>query len=210
MKAFIVGGDKEILNFLPELEITDKLKDAKLVIFGDGPVVSPSLYQEKKLPDVEFKCDINRDRADKAIYTKMKPDQIALGIGRGACFLAVMNGAKLIQHVYRRNVNSSYFVRLRAKDKFYDLPAISDWTQAIVLMDCTDYSIKANSQEGKDYTTSDGKVRQFMRVNGNPEFVVFNKAKQPMSICIQFHPEWMPESSLSKTVKQFIYECINS
>ena len=209
MKVFIVGGDKELVNFLPDLEITDNLKDAKIVIFGNGPAVSPSLYNEKKHPDVEVKCDINRDRSDKAIYTKLRPDQIAVGIGRGACFLSVMNGAKLIQHAYRESLDGSYFVEFKNQGKTFILPAVSDWTQSINLKDCTDYKLLAKSKTCKDYV-SDPQTRQFMRINGDPELIVFSKAKQPRSICMQFHPEWLPESNLSKTVKQHIYECANS
>ena len=216
MKAYIIGGDKELLNFLPEVEITDDLKEAKIVVFGNGPVVSPSLYKEKKIPEVELKCDINRDRADKAIYTKLRPDQVALGIGRGACFLAVMNGAKLIQYCRRRSTDasSSYQVELRSGGRRYAFPAISDWTQSINLKELAEaeskgFKVLALSKDSVDYIT-DGDTKRFMKYNGDPEVVKFNKRKSPVSICVQFHPEWMPTSYLSRFVKEVVYGCANS
>ena len=211
MKAYIVGGDTSLVNFLPELEITDKLKEAKLVIFGDGPIVSPSLYQEKKA-EIDLKCDINRDRSDKAIYTKLKSNQIAVGISRGACFLAVMNGAKLVQYTYRKEVGCSYNVEFKKGEKKAIFSALSDWVQSINLDPCNEetYNLLAVSKNSSDYI-ADNEIKRFMRANGDPEIIKFHNQKQPISICIQFHPEWMPKSYLSsKIVKEIIYECANS
>jgi gamma-glutamyl-gamma-aminobutyrate hydrolase PuuD len=209
MKVYIVGGEKQFINFLPELEVTDNLKEAKIVVFTDGPIVSPSLYKEKKDPNVDLKCDINRDRADKSIYTKMKPDQIAVGIGRGACFLSVMNGAKLIQYTIKKDIDKSYDVEVRLNDKPFVFSAISDWIQAINLTGCTDYNLIGRSKNTEDYIT-DNETKRFMRFNGDPELVEFHKPKMPVSYCVQFHPEWMPESNLSKLLKTIIYERANS
>ena len=209
MKAYIVGGEKQYLNFLPEVEITDNLREANIVVFTDGPIVSPSLYKEKKAPEVKEKCDINRDRADKAIYTKLKANQIAVGIGRGACFLSVMNGAKLIQHTFKKNTDCSYDVEVCFKETPFVFYAISDWVQAINLKGLTDYDLIGKSKNSSDYIT-DRETKQFMRFNGDPELVIFHKPNAPISICAQFHPEWLPQSSLSKLLKTIIYERANS
>ena len=212
MKVFIVGGDRDLVNFLPDAEVTDNVKEAKVVIFGDGPIVSPSLYKEKKHPEVKLKCDINRDRADKAIYTKLKPDQIAIGIGRGACFLAVMNNAKLIQHTTKKGFDkASYMVHGHNKGKEFIFPAISNWTQSINVKDCEekDYQCYMYSKNVMEYFT-DRETAQFMKKNGDPELIKFCRAHQPISFCIQYHPEWLPESFLSKITKDLIYEYANS
>lgn len=209
MKTYIVGGERQIVNFLPDVEITDNLREAKIVVFADGPIVSPSLYKEKKAPEVDLKCDINRDRADKSIYTKLNNDQIAVGIGREACFLAVMNGAKLIQHTTKKVVDSSYEVEVCLNDTPFVFSAISDWIQAINLSGITDFDLIGKSRNCENYLT-DNDTKRFMRYNGDPELVMFHKPKTPISICAQFHPEWMPESSLSKLLKTIIYEHANS
>lgn len=211
MKAFIVGGNKELINFFSELEFTNKLEEAKIVIFDDGPVVSPSLYKEKKDSGVEYKCDINRDRSDKAIYTKLRSDQIAVGISRGACFLSVMNGAKLIQSVTRQPdiSESSCFVNFKYNGETFALPVLSNWTQSVNLLGCKDYNVIAWSKSSIEYVT-DAETKRFMKFNGDPELFEFRRPKQPICICIQFHPEWVPESYFSKIVKQHIYDYVNS
>lgn len=210
MKAYIVRGETELVNFMPELEITDSLKEADIVIFGDGPIVSPSLYKEKKLSDLDMKCDINRDRADKAIYTKMKSGQIAVGIGRGACFLSVMNGASLIQYTYKPRDPNSYPIRFRLNGNYYEVPVISDWIQSINYMDCTDFDLIAVSKQSSDYIIDNNELKRFMKHNGDAEVIKFHKPNKPVSICIQFHPEWMPKAFSSEFVKQIIYGCHNS
>lgn len=212
MKAYIIGGNTDYINFLPDIEVTDKLKDAKIVIFGDGPAVSPSLYKDKKLANLsEVKHDINRDRADKAIYTKLKKDQIAVGIGRGSGFLAVMNGAKLIQYSRKKNPEYSYDITLDSGSKKYVFPAISNNLQPICLIDCDekDYRILGISKSTAEYFHDDVKVLNMMRYNGDPEIIVFDKDNSPKSICIQFRPDLMPTSRLSKTIKGLIYEYAN-
>lgn len=210
MKAYIVNGGTEYVNFLPEVEITDNLKDAKLVIFTDGPVVSPSLYKEKKINDIEAKCDINRDRSDKSIFTKLRSDQIAIGIGRGACFLAVMNGAKLVQYTYKNNKGRSYDVQFKYGEKTYVFSAVSNWEQSIYLGDCENYEMLGRSRNSYDYIVPDNEIKRIMKHNGDPELIKFHKPKTPVCICMQFHPEWMPTSFLSRLVKDVIYECANS
>lgn len=209
MKVYIVNEDTDVLKAFPELEITTNLKDAKIVIFGDGPIVSPSLYKAKKENNIEFKCDINRDRSDKSIYTKLTPDQIAVGIGRGACFLAIMNGAKLIQKCIKSNPERSYLVKFHQGTSNFEFPAISNWVQSINLMDCSDFRVYGVSKSCRDYITTP-EIKRFMSFNGDPEFISFNKPGRPISFCIQFHPEWMPNAFINKIIKNQIYECANS
>lgn len=212
MKAYVIGGNTDFINFLPDVEITDKIKDAKIIIFGDGPAVSPSLYKEKKLSNLsEVKHDINRDRADKSIYTKLKRDQIAVGIGRGSGFLAVMNGAKLIQYSRKKAPEFSYDITIDGGTKKYVFPVISNNLQPICLIDSDekDYRILGISKSTAEYYHDDSKVISMMRYNGDPEILVFDKGSGPKSICIQFRPDLMPQSRLSKIIKGLIYEYAN-
>ena len=204
MKAYVVRHDIDVSKFLPELEITDNLEEADFVIFGDGPTVSPSLYGEKKRND-KYKCNINRDRSDKSIYTKLKANQVAIGIGRGSNFLAVMNGAKLVQESVQRCKNFSYPIILKVNDaqfKFEVIPSVE--SQIINLMDCENFEFLAKSEVyslenySKNYTS-------FLRRNGVPEIVKFTKENGPTCICIQFHPELLPDSILSHIIKSVIY-----
>ena len=120
-----------------------------------------------------------------------------------------MNGAKLIQKVLKKHDNYSYEIEFLWNNKRYIMPAISNWIQSINLSECSDFKLIGRSRECIDYSTS-SEIKNFMRYNGDPEMIMFQKENNPVSICIQFHPEWMPDSYLSKFVKEKIYECANS
>ena len=208
MKAYFVSGSKDLLNFFSGIEVTDNIKEAKLVVFTDGPAVSPSLYKEKKLSGLtEVKHDINRDRSDKAIYTRLSKDQIAIGIGRGSGFLAVMNGAKLVQYTTKKNRNFSYDVTFRsANSKSYKFAVLSNNYQPIYPCDCNpeEYTVLGVSKDTSDYYCNDKEITRTLRYYGDPELVVFHKKNNPVSICIQFRPDLMPKSYPSKIVAQTI------
>lgn len=72
-----------------------------LVVFADGPAVSPVFYGEAKLPTV--RCDLKRDREDNAVFRQLKTTIPKVGIGRGAHFLNVMNGGSAWQFVDNHN-----------------------------------------------------------------------------------------------------------
>jgi len=210
LKVYLANCDPEVVNFISDIEIVNKPAEAKLIVFGDGPQVSPSLYKDKKINSPEIKCNINRDRSDKAIYTKLRPDQITLGISRGACFLSVMNGAKIVQLCKRPTIkNFSYDVDLLLSDKHFNLPVISDWIQSINLNDCSNFKVLATSSTVEQYYDVDNQTLHFMLYNKDPEIVVFNRENFPVSICVQFHPEWMPKSYMSNLINKLIYKYVN-
>lgn len=68
-----------------------------LVLFVDGPPVSPIFYGEAKL--ATMKCDLSRDRDDNNVFRQLKTAMPKVGIGRGAHFLNVMNGGSAWQLV---------------------------------------------------------------------------------------------------------------
>lgn len=73
-------------------------KDADLVIFGGGVDVEPALYGATPHPQSAWMDE--RDNADITTYLECYNNGIPmLGICRGAQFLHVMNGGKLVQHI---------------------------------------------------------------------------------------------------------------
>jgi len=212
MKAYIVGENKNYLNFIPDIEIVNKLKEADIVVFGDGPAVSPSLYKSKKLGNLAdvVKHNINRDRSDKSIYTKMSKDQVAIGIGRGSGFLAVMNGAKLIQYSIKKDPGFSQDVRFSINGKTYEFSVLSNNLQPIYLdKDCTDYNVFGISKSTQDYFSDNNEAIRSAKFNGDPEVIKFNKKNSPVSICIQFRPDLLPESHVNRVLKSIIYASTN-
>jgi len=69
-----------------------------LAVFTGGEDVSPKLYGEPQLPATYSSWD--RDAEEYDIFKKIRKAEIPMvGICRGAQFLCVMAGGKLVQHV---------------------------------------------------------------------------------------------------------------
>lgn len=77
--------------------ICEKMADADLVVFTGGEDVSPELYSAEQHPRTS--CNPSRDKKEVDEFNKAfalrKP---LVGICRGAQFLCVMAGGKLVQH----------------------------------------------------------------------------------------------------------------
>ena len=80
-KVFVVGSAKQYANWIKDHELTNNLEEANIVLFTGGEDVDPSLYGCEKHPTTY--SNINRDLEEKAIFDKVKPDQLCLGICRG-------------------------------------------------------------------------------------------------------------------------------
>ena len=80
-KVFVVGSAKQYANWIKDHEPTNNLEEANIVLFTGGEDVDPSLYGCEKHPTTY--SNINRDLEEKAIFDKVKPDQLCLGICRG-------------------------------------------------------------------------------------------------------------------------------
>lgn len=95
--VYVVGGDKDYANWLPNFKTTRKIENADLVLFTGGEDVDPSLYGE---PKGEYTyTNLRRDELEKQVFNKARQLNVKmLGICRGAQFLCAMSGGKLVQH----------------------------------------------------------------------------------------------------------------
>lgn len=93
---YVVGGDTNYANWLPNVRVVDSLEKAQVVLFTGGEDVDPSLYNEVKNPLTS--SNITRDLEEKAIFQQAKQLGLKfLGICRGSQFMCVMAGGKLVQ-----------------------------------------------------------------------------------------------------------------
>ena len=81
MKVFVVGYSTNYSNFIDGAILTKSLEEADVVLFTGGEDVDPSLYGAKKHKATS--SNLNRDLEEKAIFEKVKPNQLCLGICRG-------------------------------------------------------------------------------------------------------------------------------
>lgn len=84
-------------------------EDADVVIFTGGTDVDPALYGADRMSSTDVP-DRKRDTREMLLYQRCVTQGIPMmGICRGAQFLAVMNGAKLYQHVDNHNGGHDIF-----------------------------------------------------------------------------------------------------
>lgn len=108
LEVWIEGDRHEQQNFsnwLVKSRCTkaESPETADLVVFTGGTDVDPVLYGEKPMSSTESP-DRGRDAREIVLYQMCVQSGIPmLGICRGSQFLAVMNGAKLYQHIDNHN-----------------------------------------------------------------------------------------------------------
>ena len=94
-KIYVVGGDVGYANWM-EGEIVRFLPDADLVVFTGGEDVTPLLYKESDHPKTYY--NTHRDISEmKHFNAAAMLGKKLVGICRGAQFLCVMAGGKLVQ-----------------------------------------------------------------------------------------------------------------
>jgi gamma-glutamyl-gamma-aminobutyrate hydrolase PuuD len=95
-KIYVVSGLSAHANWMCG-EIVSRMEDADLVVFPGGADVNPKLYGEQCHKWTRF--DDHLDERDKKEFDRAKAlGKKMVGICRGAQFLCVMAGGKLVQH----------------------------------------------------------------------------------------------------------------
>lgn len=94
-KIYVVGNSLEYANWM-QGKLTQTMEQADLVLFTGGADVTPGLYAEEA--HSETSNDARRDAKEVAEFKKaLALDIPMIGICRGAQFLCVMAGGKLVQ-----------------------------------------------------------------------------------------------------------------
>jgi gamma-glutamyl-gamma-aminobutyrate hydrolase PuuD len=103
IKSFVTQNDHSYLKWLNSSEKyyftpTKDLVEAQMIVFTGGEDVSPELYNET--PHKTVSSDFNRDEKEIFLFQEASNRNLPLiGICRGAQFLCVMAGGKLVQHM---------------------------------------------------------------------------------------------------------------
>ena len=188
------------LEYTSRMEGFDKGEIA-LVVFTGGCDVTPGLYGRGT--HKRTRCDIERDVYENKIYTFARAAGIPMvGICRGAQFLCVMAGGRLVQDIsgHHGSHEVTVFVpgstgkgeRIRVSSDHhqmqfpFDLQAVADyfifaWSPT-PLSDHYDFDDKI-SVSIKDATDE---------LKTEPDVVWYPRSK---ALGVQYHPEWMHEDS---------------
>lgn len=182
-------------------------QDVGLVVFTGGEDVSPYLYGHKNYASY---CSDYRDKQELAVYEEARAHNIPLaGICRGAQFLCVMAGGKLIQdcdrHTRRHEVVTADGERFEVTSSHHQMQY--PWE----LVFGEDYEILAHSENpfssyylynGRKILTSEAS----RHLKLEPDVVFYPGIN---ALAAQFHPEWMSNDDdamiwYRKTVSKYL------
>ena len=159
----------------------------KYEIFFGGADVDPSFYNRER-SNMCGRSDIDKDTRDRTLMEECIKQGIPIfGICRGAQLLNVVNGGILVQHIEGHAIGKNHMATEVATGISYSVSS-------------THHQMMVAHQDGqilfKDYMGATGvhwdKVNESYHYLYVPEVVYYPKTK---SLCIQPHPEWMPQDS---------------
>lgn len=201
MKVFVVGDSINYANFIKEAELTDKLEDAKVVLFTGGEDVDPSMYGKEKY--YLTYSNLERDLKEKEIFERVKPNQLCVGICRGSQLLCCLNGGILVQDCSNHAIGRTHSIT--NGDVEYEITSTHHQMQYPYKLDPKDYDLLYTTPEPRsNYYDGDGINRDTILENGEPEIVLYHKKGLPKCLAIQGHPEMMPNSAVSKMLDELI------
>lgn len=189
-KIFVVGASTDYANWMEGSSLANNIADADIVVFTGGCDVDPKLYGDARHPRTYFVPE--RDLTEQAIFRRaIELKKKMVGICRGAQFLCVMNGGKLVQH--QANTDHWHTMFTDAMAKKVELLTSSEHHQAAHPWNLPDTEFKVLG-----WTVGQSPFHH----NGNQEEIVIDKVRDnievevcyyPKTTClgIQGHPEWM-------------------
>lgn len=180
--------DKEIKNITYD-DCGKKYPD--LIVFTGGEDVDPSIYGEKKGKHTH--TNSNRDNNEHRFFHSLSYRIPKLGICRGAQFLTVMVGGKLIQHVENHN-NSKHSISLSTMDNM-EITIPSDHHQMMYPYEMkTNYEILGHSTffQSSVYLNGDNENITLPNDFVEPEIIHYPDYN---ALAIQAHPEWADYNS---------------
>lgn len=205
-RAFRGFGEDCQFFLHPEETVTRKtLNKSDLVVFTGGEDVNPQMYGEEK--HISTMCNPYRDEIEAEIFhSTLSLKKPMVGICRGAQFLTVMNGGKLVQNVNNHASSAGHYIEgvlpgissnSKRRYKFqvtsthhqmmypYNLP--NEVYKIVGFSENISTSMAGFPSEEPSkrvFTSSDGKLRGGKVVE--PEVVVYPSTA---SLAVQYHPE---------------------
>lgn len=183
---FLAPLFKECISIGKSLPLSENIG---AMLFGGGTDVNPELYGEKRGRYTDLP-NIQRDTFEKKIFNRCVEAKIPMiGICRGAQFLTVMNGGKLIQNVdgHAGRSHNVAVITESGQEKIlltnsYHHQMMYPWSSK------NKYKIigKASPRISITYLGENNTVDTIPQCE--PEIVFWPESN---SLCIQSHPEWL-------------------
>lgn len=172
----------KVVPYLDVVKDKSGIQTEDVVLFDGGTDVNPELYGEERHPFTQT-SDLPRDACERTVFQKAQAaGAYCLGICRGAQFLTVVSGGKLIQHISGHGMCNHI---LKCADGT-SMVANSDHHQAMWLGD-TNSILLAHTKYDDTKTEAYCEYAKENPGDRVPEIVWFQDTN---SLAIQGHPEW--------------------
>ena len=184
-KIYVVGHMAYYASWM-QGELVKEMQDADLVVFTGGEDVDPSMYDESSNPRTF--SNIDRDYSERFEFRKAKRlNKKCIGICRGAQFLCVMSGGKLIQH--QENPQYVHNITFNTGD-IINITSTHHQAQFPNNLPKSDYTLIAWSSKMMSKTHQNGNGDE-IEIDKEAEIVRYHKTD---ALCIQGHPEDLNEN----------------
>lgn len=208
--SFEISHDHQLLFRRPQ--------EIAFVLFTGGQDVSPELYGAARYHNVF--CSSKRDEEEVVLFNQAVEHKIPfVGICRGAQFLCVMAGGRLIQDVSAHRMTTHQVRAYYPGKKFETLEVTGDHHQMQYPWDLPHkhYDLLAWSPRpySAHYAFGPDNVIKLEdappELKTEPDVVWYSKIK---ALAIQFHPEWMDQKCpavtyIKELVNHFIIPIVN-
>jgi GMP synthase-like glutamine amidotransferase len=203
LNVFVVPGMSGD-SFFQNKKIVRNLEDADVVVFTGGADINPKIYGKKAHGSTYF--SEYRDAYELEAFNQMRPDQLAVGLCRGAQLLCALNGGILVQ-----NVSSHCGGHRMMNSEGVTFPITSIHHQMMYPWDMPegDYDVLFWADHLSRYYEGDGVDPDLILRNVEPEICVFHKEGLPKCLSIQGHPEMMPACPTTDMINDLIYSLLD-
>lgn len=194
-KVYVIGMGLSYASSILDKKLTDNIEEADVIVLTGGADVHPSTYDKKSHPTTYGALE--RDRYEIEMYSRVRNDQLVVGVCRGAQLLCVLNGGILVQDVSRHAMGAYHEMKGLAGTDYEDqiFPITSLHHQMMYPFDIPqeNYTTIFNAFPARSlYYEGDGINPDILSKRGEPELIVFHTPGKPIGLAIQGHPEMMP------------------
>lgn len=197
-----------------DFELTSSRDDANIVLFYGEREIDPSVYGMPKV--IPFMTNKKRDTKELNMLKSVKPNQLVIGIGRGAHLVCIENGGKIIQGCDHRFHNGHQTHPIKGKNgHIYEIPSRHNQLMyPYSEPDQDKYVVLFGNDPRGGYPAN-------QRLNGTgingdevfnsieAEIVLYKGNKEkPKALAIQGRPEIIPGSPVSNMIIKLIKDLL--
>tara|TARA_R110001632_G_scaffold11547_4_gene41482 strand:+ start:6175 stop:6876 length:702 start_codon:yes stop_codon:yes gene_type:complete len=185
-KIYIAGNNDHYANWILPLgfTITYTVEEADLVMFTGGSDVTPMYYGHNKEPYTSINTE--RDIEEFDIFSQASAlNKKCIGICRGAQFLCVAAGGKLIQDMHHPSVHT---IKVINNDKEINVTSSHHQMMYPFNLPDSDYLTIGYTEPMSGIYNFNGDFTK--KIPYDSEIIYFNKID---ALGIQSHPEWQFE-----------------